>query len=409
MPDLFTTHTGEVFSLEIPTTCERHNSVSASDYPSNIDGPSLPIHSFASQNLTIPDLDSTFDVHDPSAPPTLNTNTSTPVYKRRTSCGSTNPLIEIVDSDDLSKRHDAQDETTAANSDPMNPASQPISNKYTRRRSSVEDVLSLVNVKMVYNEYGEVVEEKDLNVRPQSDVLSVKQLLRVIKKAYHHEVSTLLFSKSSPGPASSKEDILTVRSSATKSARSLHLALMVKLLSLSMMVFGEIGCHLGTSEGLAHQDRLRRTRRHRQKYTPLLYTTVHLASWRLVAVMAAGASTSRKSTLIGLLRVLTIQTTGLASREILSLGKPISCSTRDLNDLIVLPRDFMTLNAQANYDDYFGIVYTSQEAPEFTMRNINSLLAHHTPIPHNLYEFIRAREIFDRIESYKTFLDDVRS
>ena len=69
----------------------------------------------------------------------------------------------------------------------------------------------------------------------------------------------------------------------------------------------------------------------------------------------------------------------------------------------------MTLNAQANYDDYFGVVHTSQEAPEFTMRNINSLLAHHTPIPHNLYEFIRAREIFDRIESYKTFLDDVRS
>ena len=69
----------------------------------------------------------------------------------------------------------------------------------------------------------------------------------------------------------------------------------------------------------------------------------------------------------------------------------------------------MTLNAQANYDDYFGVVNTSQEAPEFTMRNINSLLAHHTPIPHNLYEFIRAREIFDRIESYKTFLDDVRS
>ena len=184
--------------------CERHNGISTSDYPSNIDGTSLPIRSFASQNLTIPDLDSTFDVHDPSAPPTPNTNTSTPVSKRRTSCGSTNPLIEIVGPDDLPKRHDAQDETTAANSDPMNPASQPFSNKHTRRRSSVKDVLSLVTVKMVYNEYGELVEEKDLNVRPQSDELSVKQLLRVIKKAYHHEVSTLLFSKSSPGPASSK-------------------------------------------------------------------------------------------------------------------------------------------------------------------------------------------------------------
>jgi hypothetical protein len=51
---------------------------------------------------------------------------------------------------------------------------------------------------------------------------------------------------------------------------------------------------------------------------------------------------------------------------------------------------------------------SKQESPEFTMRNINSLRAHQKPMLHNLYEFIRAREIFDRVESYKTFLEDIR-
>lgn len=63
----------------------------------------------------------------------------------------------------------------------------------------------------------------------------------------------------------------------------------------------------------------------------------------------------------------------------------------------------------AYHGDYFSLVHTTQSAPEFTLRNLNCLLAHTKPIPHNLYEFIRAREIFDRIESYKTFLDDIRS
>jgi hypothetical protein len=58
--------------------------------------------------------------------------------------------------------------------------------------------------------------------------------------------------------------------------------------------------------------------------------------------------------------------------------------------------------------DYFGHMNSKQESPEFTMRNINSLRSHQKPMLHNLYEFIRAREIFDRVESYKTFLEDIR-
>lgn len=58
--------------------------------------------------------------------------------------------------------------------------------------------------------------------------------------------------------------------------------------------------------------------------------------------------------------------------------------------------------------DYFNTVHASQENPEFTVRNINQLLKHENPIPHNLYSLIRARDVFDKIESWKAFLEDVR-
>lgn len=60
-------------------------------------------------------------------------------------------------------------------------------------------------------------------------------------------------------------------------------------------------------------------------------------------------------------------------------------------------------------DDYFGrMSLVQQEHPAFTVRNINQLLDHPNPMLHNVYEFIRGREIFDRVENYRVFLDDVR-
>jgi hypothetical protein len=70
--------------------------------------------------------------------------------------------------------------------------------------------------------------------------------------------------------------------------------------------------------------------------------------------------------------------------------------------------DFMALEGAVNPDSYFSRAREYQQSPEFTMRNINSLLAHENPMLHSVYEFIRAREIFDRVESYKTFLEDIR-
>jgi hypothetical protein len=73
-------------------------------------------------------------------------------------------------------------------------------------------------------------------------------------------------------------------------------------------------------------------------------------------------------------------------------------------------RDFMEAETSASNSggDYFSRVHATQTYPEFAIRNLNCLLAHQNPIPHNLYGLIRGRDIFDRIESYKTFLEDVR-
>jgi hypothetical protein len=65
--------------------------------------------------------------------------------------------------------------------------------------------------------------------------------------------------------------------------------------------------------------------------------------------------------------------------------------------------------SNSSSEDYFSAVHNDQKHPEFTVRNLNCLLDHPNPIPKNLYEFIRARDIFDRVWSYKTFLDNIRS
>ncbi|KAB8299796.1 hypothetical protein EYC80_000048 [Monilinia laxa] len=82
-----------------------------------------------------------------------------------------------------------------------------------------------------------------------------------------------------------------------------------------------------------------------------------------------------------------------------------SCVKRD-----VQLKDFIVPTPEMDSSDYFSRVNSSQAqtAPDFNVRNLNCLLAHPDPIPHNLYSFIRGRDVFDRVESYKSFLDDVR-
>jgi hypothetical protein len=71
-------------------------------------------------------------------------------------------------------------------------------------------------------------------------------------------------------------------------------------------------------------------------------------------------------------------------------------------------RDFISPLCGDSPTDYFRGFPLTQVHPEFTIRNLNALLAHSMPLPYNLYGLIRGRDIFSRVESYKEFLEDVR-
>ncbi len=177
MPDLFTANTGE--ACELPTACDRHHSA-LDDFLRNIDSTSIPIRVVEPPDPILISQDGTTD--DPRERSTSVTDTSN--LNRQTSCSTPSPLIKIVNEIEFQKA------TSTPTRLPNNPASHPLSKKGCRS-GSIKSVANLVTVSMVYNEYGELVKEKDAQVSLKSDELSVTQLLRVIKKAYHHEVCIL--------------------------------------------------------------------------------------------------------------------------------------------------------------------------------------------------------------------------
>jgi hypothetical protein len=74
---------------------------------------------------------------------------------------------------------------------------------------------------------------------------------------------------------------------------------------------------------------------------------------------------------------------------------------------IALCRDFMESDDVMETTDYFSRVHLTQENVEFTVRSLSSLTSHFNPVPEHIYSFIRARDIFDRVETYKGFLEDI--
>jgi hypothetical protein len=68
--------------------------------------------------------------------------------------------------------------------------------------------------------------------------------------------------------------------------------------------------------------------------------------------------------------------------------------------------EFEGTEEETDYD-YFSKVHLIQDDVEFTVRNICTLLSHTNPIPCQMYSFIRARDVFGKLESYKGFLEDV--
>ena len=47
-------------------------------------------------------------------------------------------------------------------------------------------------ISMVYNEYGELVDRESLNRAPIASELTTTEILRILKKAYHHHVRSTL-------------------------------------------------------------------------------------------------------------------------------------------------------------------------------------------------------------------------
>ncbi|TAQ88271.1 hypothetical protein B7494_g3368, partial [Chlorociboria aeruginascens] len=216
--------------------------------------------------------------------------------------------------------------------------------------------------RMVYNEYGELVGAQSLLYTPKSSDLSVLQLLRLLKKAHHHDLKNK----------------------------------MAEVIGAQMDGW--------SSTVVGNRERL--------------------LSWEFTLPSptsnpSTGTPNDRQAVAVyqGPPRVLEIGCGDGCWCFQLSKEQPDwiiegiddanhwSCVQRDL-DL----KDFMDsdMDTPKEHDGYFSRVHMTQAYPEFTLRNINCLLNHPKPILHNLYGLVRGRDIFDRVENYKAFLEDVR-
>jgi hypothetical protein len=176
MPLLFTTPTGEVFELtseELPTglkhtvfTADENNEATSRTSVTELELSLLPEQAGPSP------LDGSADAS--TAPPA---QTSTPRGPHRLCCRSASPLIEILTPDELLRKNSPDSPPTPTS--PGKPG-----------RCDGSKPRSFVKAAMAYDEYGELVEESKLRHHPTPNELSVTQLLRAIRKKFHHQVNT---------------------------------------------------------------------------------------------------------------------------------------------------------------------------------------------------------------------------
>ena len=110
-------------------------------------------------------------VREITPPPRLNS-------RRETSCASCSPAIETLTVTELLAREAAFSP----------PSPERVPRGLGARRQSRADVLLQ---SMVYNDYGELVNAADARRDPEPDRLNVTQLLRLVNKAYRHDVSNI--------------------------------------------------------------------------------------------------------------------------------------------------------------------------------------------------------------------------
>ncbi|KUJ19771.1 uncharacterized protein LY89DRAFT_731026 [Mollisia scopiformis] len=346
MPILFTSLDGEVFELapeDLPRSSSLHPDNVAATMNDN------PVQPTTTQHIGIPirTLDGPSErMTMPSRIPDSPRSPRTP----RSRCGT--PLIEVIAPDQLPVR---PAQTSSRKEGPHKHHTRSDSNTIKHNSSGVK-------VPMQYNTYGELIPQSSVNEHPISDQLTVTQLLRVIRKAYHHDLRTSLSKLLNPNPNGGD----------------------------SVLVEDNIWSH-------------------------------RLSSWdlRLRTPKSASPSsvTSQNAPVYGQRRVLEIGCSDGDWCFAFKKQQPdwVVHGVDDTDhwscfDRGVPLRDFMRKieSTGGMSSDYFSGATSNIPFPEFTERNLNCLLRTEEPVPCNFYEFIRGRGIFDRVESYKMFLEDVR-
>ncbi|TGO75097.1 hypothetical protein BELL_0234g00030 [Botrytis elliptica] len=348
-PLVFTSHTGKVFQVEIDDIAQlspkhgRSNSV-VSIIELRASSPSPKISALGGFDGHGPD--------DPQLPKALPSH-----QRKRSSCGGS-PLVSFTTSTQSCEKMETSGMKSSS------------SRKKQPENSLCDDFqegeeFDVCKAYMVYNEYGELVDAHSHLQTKNTQDLSVTEILRLIKKAYHHDFRARMKDieqiKGQSSLSSEKDNLTSEEklsyweynpSSSTKTT-----PVSGELQSRSVPVYQgpprvlEIGCSDGSWCFKVKEDQ---------------------PDWTVEGVDETDHW---------------------------------SCVQRDIQ-----LEDFIVPTPEMDMSDYFSRVNSSQtqSAPAFNVRNLNCLLAHADPIPHNLYSFIRGRDVFDRVESYKSFLDDVR-
>ncbi|APA08227.1 predicted protein [Sclerotinia sclerotiorum 1980 UF-70] len=347
-PLVFTSHTGRVFQVDIDEILPlspkhgRSNSI-VSIVELRASSPSPP---------GLPLLGG-FDGHGSENPQCPKIEPSH--HRSRPSCGGS-PLISISTPGQLSQ------EMSNLSIQSSSPRKKQAQNSLCDDFEENEE-FDVCRAYMVYNEYGELVDaHSHLQTRNTQD-LSVTEILRLIRKAYHHDFRARM------------NDIEQIKGQSSLSSEKGNLTWEEKLSSWEYNPSASV------------------------KTTPvsgdLKTVPVYQGPPRVLEIGCSDGSWCFK--------VKEDQPDWTV--EGVDETDHWSCVQRDIQ-----LKDFIIPAPEMDVSDYFSRVNSSQTqtAPDFNVRNLNCLLAHPDPIPHNLYSFIRGRDVFDRVESYKSFLDDVR-
>ncbi|RDW89466.1 hypothetical protein BP6252_01498 [Coleophoma cylindrospora] len=222
------------------------------------------------------------------------------------------------------------------------------------------------NSVMAYNEYGELVTAESLRNPPHSTDLTVRQVLRLIKKAFHHDFRCRFDQILIPHGSFVHEDC-----AAEEAGKRVWKG------PLTVWYWRQSSSSTAQPIGTKSEER----RVNEANKTP--------------RVLELGCSDGHWCF------KLKAENPGWLI-EGLDETDHWSCIERGAEY-----RDLMGSKPLVKEgDDYFSSVGRSH--PMFTKRNLNHLLRHEKPLPRNTYGLICGREVFDQIQNYKMFIEDLR-